>query len=153
MANLNSAVRWERWVPNVGDNRKLKPYEQLSFLIAVGISTTESLSLLAGLDLEQSQPVPGETPEQRAERVAAREAKTLDQLAVSLGRFAKLTGTHTIDGKTITNLREYMGAVPIEVAFDVVRVIKYWNTMQGADELFFARSSGVSPTTDDPAGQ
>jgi len=151
MANLSSAVRWERWVPNVGNNRKLKPYEQLSFLIAVGLSTNETLHLLSDVDLTPSKPPDEETSEEKKARIDARNAKVFDQLAVSIGRYVKLQGTHTIDGKTVTTYREYLDAVPFEVSFDVVRVLRYWNTMQGADELFFARSSGESPTTDDPA--
>lgn len=149
MANL-TAIRWEKWAPAIGKNLKLPLHEQLRFNIGVGLSTTQLQELTASQVVERPEPPADETPEQRKSRLDAEWKAHLDRLAAGLSPYAKLLGTHTIDGKTINSLRDYLEAVPYHVAVDVMRVVLRWNSLSGGDELFSARSSGGAPTTDDP---
>lgn len=147
MANLG-LIRWQKYAPDVGNNRELPSHQQLVLEVAVGLTKLQLQSLRFTLPLTPA--APDETDEQKAAREAADEAAGLDLAASVWGAFVRLKGDqHTVGDKKVSDLRSYLGAVPATGVYEVGRILRHLNSLTGAEELFSERSSGGLSTTGD----
>jgi len=131
MATLTGS-RWERYVPDLGDNRTL---ERPFFLLVRGGLTEAQLQEHG----EKLRSLDG-TPESAARALAD---------VVRLG-----DEPLTLDGQAVTTLEEYVRAVWTASRFDVwlelVRAVAWHNSLEGRRALFSARLSGGWASTPAP---
>lgn len=136
MAELKRLWRWERFEPDLGDNREL---ERPFFLeIAVGLTKLQLQELRDALDQSRERPVPeGVSP---AEAHAAVLAELLEPY-VRLGA----EPLHA-NGKQVQSLGEYLAlcAQLVDTAnlMEVMLAVRQANSMSGEKSLFFERLSG-----------
>ena len=138
MANLTRAYRWERFAPDIGDNLSLPEGQRLELEVASGL-TGEQLrahrDAITGA-FESARETPEKLPE---------------LLAAALSPVVRLVGSHTVDGKPVTTLAEYLGVVfslsGVYNLREVTQTVLDFNSIEGTSRLFFARHSGGSPTT------
>lgn len=126
MANLTTK-RWERYVPDLGDNRELPEGQRLELEVATGLTAAEMQALA-----EATRAVTGD------DAIAA--------LGAVLEPYVRVRGAHTINGADVRTLPEYLKAVAsladgysvAEVTTALVRA----NTLTRDDEVFSQRQSG-----------
>lgn len=127
MANLTTK-RWERYVPDLGDNRELPEGERLELEVATGLTSAEMQALA-----EATRGTTGDD--------------ALAALALVLEPYVRVRGgPHTINGADVRTLGDYLKAVAAlsdgfsvsEVTTALVRA----NTLTRDDEVFLVRQSG-----------
>ncbi len=133
MANLTRSWRWETFHPDIGENLDLPPGERLTLRIA---------SALPGERLEQMRAEYGEALVagiENADAMAAAFAKVFEGLV-------EVVGAHSIDGKPVETLAQYLGVVAraggIYGLTELVSAVGEFNSIQGTHRLFFERHSG-----------
>lgn len=147
---------WERFEPNIGDNRAL-PVDQRFFLeVACGLSKVEMKQAKRAIDftslspnvaectaLAQESKAEDETHAEALERVVFEQVNELSALKISDGwsRFFRMgTVSLTIDGKPIENLLGYMRCIiQQEGRYNVIEMAKTLarlNSVEGSRELF-----------------
>lgn len=146
MAEISRTFRWQRFVPDLGDNRDLpKPFY---LEVAVGITREQLDQLLAaGKELHEKAYVDGP-----AGVVAA-----VDDLAKMLSPFIRMGKEPlVVDGKTVASLRDYLelcASMPNLVnALELPMAVRFCNQLGGDQELFFERLSGGFSSTPAPNG-
>ncbi len=163
MAQFEKAFHFERFVPNLGNNRALPPHDQLALLLATGMTKVDLIAFGKGLSeafkaepLEP--PAAGLTPEAHAEALATlRLDRRSEVLAEQWAPYAKLErGGHSIEGRAVSTLRDYVRALGeqrgmygiLELRTEVQRL----NSIEGTAALFSDAPSGSSASTGDPSG-
>lgn len=129
MANLTTQ-RWERYIPDLGDNRQQPEAQRLELEVASGLTTAQMQGLSESL---QKQPEEGQTQ--------------LDILAAALSPFVRLRGgPHTINGEKVESLADYFRAIyALGDKFhvhEVTRTLQLANSLTEDDEVFSRRQSG-----------
>jgi hypothetical protein len=154
MANLDNLIRWQKFLPDLGENRSLK--KPFYVLLAVGLSKLDLQRLMDSLDaLKPKPPAEGDAPAPEvSEEQAANEAA--EKLAAALAPFVKLGSEPlVVNGENIDSLAKLLklyaqlpagGAATLELAW----ALRYFNGIGGQSELFFERlSGGVAGTGQD----
>lgn len=161
MANFEKAFHFRRFVPNIGNNKQLPQPDQLALELATGMTKVDVLAFNSGIRTSlKSVPPPFVAPEGMTPE-AADEAKAnavLDHRAGVLagiwGPYVRLEhGGHTIEGRPVGNLGEYLRALIgqngsfaiMEISNEVARL----NSVDGTLALFSDALSGGSAGTDD----
>lgn len=143
MANLTRLFRWEKFVPDLGDNKEQpKPF----FLeVASGLSIIERQDVGNALKVAMEELKDDFT----TDAYAARAAVALQDV-VRMG-----PEPLTVKGAPVASLEEYFRLVlPFPGApnwFEVLRAVTDSNSSEGAKALFFARHSGGSVGTPAPS--
>jgi hypothetical protein len=154
MANLASLQRWEKYAPDVGNNRSLPEAERLYVDVCCSLSRLELQAFDAKLQEMHRQRLA------RAEKGDGTGEEDLNALLVdgyggALESIVRLVGTHTLGGKPVTTLREYVQAVaPLADGYavlELVAVVREANSVGGAMQLFSGRRSGGWAGTPVPA--
>ena len=164
MANFETLHSWERWAPNIGDNRK-REAPALFLELATGLTAAQ----LAGVgkrigDLSKVADPAFETPEGSTaeERSAAFDAEMARFLADvravyvdALGPFVRVEGgPHSVAGQPLATLCDYVALVQqrADLGFPALKELQSaltkFNSFEGPDELFSLRSSGGARSTD-----
>lgn len=164
---------WERYEPRLGENHNL-PVEQRFFLeVACGLTKMQLKACTRALDfsalrldaaavVEEAKASKGEdeTHEEALQRVGEQRMGELcvAQLAEKWGPFVRVgPGKHTLDGKPVATLKDYLSAVIAQPGrFNVIelsKVLAQLNSVTGTHALFSERLSGgpistVGPSTD-----
>ena len=132
MATLERLYRWERFAPDIGNNREL---EQPFYLeLAVGLTKEQMTELRAKVTEAMS-------PDDRDVR-----------LAEALSAYVRLGAEPLlIDGKPVSTLQEYFAtcATLVNAAnlLEVPRAFAEANSFGGMSEVFFERLSGGFTST------
>jgi len=128
MAELTRTFKWEKFVPDLGDNRNLeKPF---FFEVASGLSKLEFKEAMGIWS-----------------QLAGTEADMCAKAAASLAPYVRLGSEPlSVSGQPITTLEAYL-ALTIEQPsmsgwMELAMAIKYLNSLDGTRELFFARPFG-----------
>lgn len=157
MANIPKAFHFERFVPNLGENRQMPPAEQLALELATGMSKTDlnafTKAWRAAFALSAEAPAE-ETPEAAEVRESALLDSRSDSLGAGFGQFVKLErGGHTLDGMPINNLRDYLRALMDQpggyALLELYREVRRLNSVDGTQALFSSALSGGSAGTAD----
>lgn len=140
MANLTRTYRWERFAPDIGDNLELPEGERLELEVASGLTGEQLAAHLDALRTSTADVEPAALPE---------------AFSKVLSPYVRLVGSHTIDGRPVTTLQEYLGVVMSMAGIYNVRelasVVSQFNSVEGTSELFSKRRSGGSRTTRAPS--
>jgi hypothetical protein len=163
MANLDSIHTWERWAPNIGDNRKRTP-PALFLELATGLTAAQLAGVGAKLreltKLQLAFPDSAElTPEQveagRREAVEAFKAAVRGVWVEALGAHVRVEGgPHTVQGQPLATLDDYVKLVQQRADFGFAALqalreaLDSFNGFEGPDELFSPRSSGGARSTE-----
>lgn len=149
MANLD-IIRWEKWAPAIGNNLKLPVAKRFHLEVSVGLTKLQLQELSKSFTAPPEAPK-DETAEAKAARLEAAEKQLLDEQAERWGQYVRVKGEHRIGGRVVKDLRGYLEAIPQGLRSDVGRALFHLNSLGGQAQLFYARSFGGLPTTDDPA--
>lgn len=157
--NFERLWHWQPWAPNLGNNLELPEDQQLTIDIGVGLTKVELREAMESVNKMTS---PFAMPIANAEGVfdeaATNEAllvkfeKSADEMASGLSKFVRLgTGSHSINGKPLTNLRDYLRfCVEQPGAFGILelfREIAQLNSIDGTRALFLGPPAGGSTST------
>lgn len=128
MANLTT-LRWERYVPDIGDNRALPEAERLELEVATGLTAAQ----LQGIATAMSEPLkPEETQVAR--------------MADVLSAYVRVRGKHSINGAPVETLAQYLAAVAVlgdsYNVLELTQALRRVNSLTEDDELFSRRQSG-----------
>jgi hypothetical protein len=138
MADLKRTHRWERYAPDIGDNREQPDGQRLELEVASSLTHEQ----FAGFE--------------SALRACLDEAKAdtgslTERLAAVFAPYVRLVGVHTIDGKPVTNLAEYVAVVSTLCGVynlkELTQAVRDFNSSEGTSELFSVRHSGGLRTT------
>lgn len=150
MPSLTRSFRWERFIPDLGDNREQeKPF----FIeIASGLSILERKDVVDAVRVAQtSSYTEGMGPEEYLKASAPVVATALQGI-VRMG-----SEPLTVGGKSITSLAEYLEFVLAFPGspnwFEILKAIVDFNSADGARALFFARHSGGLSGIPDPSAE
>lgn len=171
--NFTRSWSWERFVPNLGENRILAPAQQLVLELGVGLTHVELDAFRKGVErayevvVEHSPGAKAAALKRRSERsdeekalVAAAEAVQLDAMAGALAEawapYARMgPGQHAINGKPLASLRDYLRVGfeqrGLTLILEVQEEVKARNSVEGSIALFSARRSGGSASTAAPS--
>lgn len=147
---------WERFEPNIGDNRRLPADQRFFVEVACGLSKVELKAAKRALDFTNLSPniadctvkaqetkAEDETAEEALERVVfdAMNALSADRLADGWAPFFRMGNTPlTINSKAITNLREYLHCIIQQPGryniIELAKVLSRLNSVEGSRELF-----------------
>lgn len=134
MPDLKTLGRWEKYVPNLGDNREQeKPF----FLLVQADLTIQAYSAFLGR-FQAWLETPGDEP-----------------VSTFVGVFDGLVkmGSEplSINGEPVTDFPGYvkvlLSLTGIDLVLELVQVIRHYNSVEGTRELFFERLSGGRFTT------
>lgn len=130
MANLTRAWRWERFAPDLGDNLSLPEGDRLYLEVASGLTAARLAEFHAAL-----------------RDVKSDAADTLDPSWLACFEpVVRLVGEHTIDGKPVKTLAEYLQLVVSTTGVynlsELVAVVNEYNSVSGTSALFSRRHSG-----------
>lgn len=165
MANLDNVFSWERWAPNIGDNRTRAGGPVLWLQLATGLTAAQLAGMktrwggIAKVPLELPPVVPDELPEARAAAIDATfttfKAGVRAVVVGALGDLVRVEGgPHTVAGKPLATLEDYVGLIQerADMGFPALGelrgALERFNSMEGPDELFSRRSSGGARSTD-----
>lgn len=166
-------LHFERFEPRIGDNHSLPPERRLFLEVACGITKMQLKAVKRALDFTSLRPdfeaatveakaskAADETETEALERVveAQMAALIVAHLAKEWGPFVRVgAGQHTLDGRPVVALKDYLGAVINQPGrFNVIelaKVIAQLNSVTGTHALFSERLSGgpistVAPSND-----
>lgn len=144
MANLTRLHRWERLVPDLGDNREL----ERPFFLEVAAGLSRERREAAGIAVREAYDASvGEGGKLDFAALAKHAAAALADI-VRLG-----AEPLTVDGQPITSLEEYLllvlAAPGAPNYVEIVQSVSEFNSAEGNLALFFARRSGGASTTPD----
>lgn len=164
---------WERFEPRLGDNHSLPPEKRFFLEVACGLTKVQlkgceraldfsKLHLDAGAVVEEAKKskAEDESHEEALQRVGEQRMGELciEQLARAWAPFIRIgAGQHTLDGKPVATLKDYLSAVIAQPGrFNVIelsKVLAQLNSVIGTHALFSERLSGgpistVGPSTD-----
>lgn len=159
MADLKRTFHWERFAPNFGDNLELPEAERISLDLATGLSTLDLAAFHGALEKVQKLAPPqavvtleGEAPptlEVVIERVIRPRAMLL---AEAWAPFVRLVGQHSVNGKPLAGLGDYLffalSQAGIYNVFEILKAVDRLNTLGGTKELFSDAASGGSSSTE-----
>lgn len=135
MATL-SRNRWERYVPDLGENRSLAEADRLELELASGLTAEE----LSSLREQMAEAVEVGAAGGGRAKVAAAFATALE------GRVRLRGGPHVLDGREVKTLAEYLDVVATIAdgysLYEVGTALIEANVFGGRDELFSQRRSG-----------
>ncbi len=171
MAALDSIHTWERWAPNIGDNRKRTP-PVLFLELATGLTAAQLAGVGAKLrELGKLELVFPDTADMTPEQVEAGRREALEGFKASvravwveaLAPYVRVEGgPHTVQGLPLATLEDYVKLVQTRADFGFAALqalreaLDSFNGFEGPDELFSPRSSGGARSTDarrtEPAG-
>lgn len=142
MANLTRTWRWERFDPDLGENRSLPEAQRFSLEVASGLTAAQLQDVFKAI-ASVSEAAEGDVPavySQALETVVRVKAPPPGQL-------------HTIAGKPIATLKDYidviLGMAGVYNVRELALAVREFNSISGTERLFWARQSGGSPTTPD----
>lgn len=160
MANLG-LKKWVRYIPDIGDNREQS--EPLALEVCTGLTRAE-LSAWRDAISEAKAPLAKEaqrlSEEVGAGRVTSEAAfaaldeatkASNDSTVAVISQHVRLVGKHTIGGRPVETLADYVGVVSELAGGDALRellaVVPRLNTLTEEDAVFYARLSGGLATT------
>ncbi len=163
MANFERLFHFEKFVPNLGNNRELLT-DQLTLDLAVGLTKVQLRAFARGpkeaneapagsLSVDEAQ-LQGSALELARIRLQNEAFKT--KLAELWGPYVKMgPGNHSVEGVPITSLRDYLSLVVdqpgifnlIELREEVMRL----NSVEGTRALFSDAPAGGSTSTRRPS--
>jgi len=138
MADLKRTYRWERYTPDLGDNREQPEGQRLELDVASALTGEQLAQYDAAVRdaFEAAKQTPVELPA---------------LLAAAFAPYVRLVGSHTVEGKPVTNLGEYLGVVTslsgVYNLRELAQVVRDFNSVGGTGELFSQRHSGGLRTT------
>ncbi len=162
MANLQTK-RWQRYVPDIGDNRDLPDGERLELEVRTGLTRAELRAFVEAMAelkrplVEKSQAILAElkagtidasTADARmTEAVTASDVAAVGMLAENI----RVVGRHTINDKPIESMSDYCGVMS-ELAGtgamkELIAVVSRVNSFTEEDALFSERLSGGLAST------
>lgn len=132
MTTLTRAWRWERFAPDIGENLSLPEADRLHLLVASGLSAAR---------LQQHRDAYDD---------AASDSSSSAALVAGFSRvfdgLVRVDGTHTIDGKKVETLEQYLEVVVessgVYNLSELGRVVVEFNSVQGTQQLFWRRHAG-----------
>ena len=128
MANLSRSFRWEKYTPDIGDNLEQPDGARLELEVASGLSAERVAEYRAAMQGVASGP------------------GFVESLLAALTPYVRLVGTHTIEGKPVTNLAEFVAVVGgmsgVYNVRELVNLVGDYNSAEGTSELFSKRHSG-----------
>lgn len=156
MANLSNLIRWQRFEPDLGENRTLpKPFY---LEVAVGLTKPELLQLGEAIDAPVLPSREDGAPEPSPEEVEAALVAKADKLAVALAPWVRFGSEPlAINGEPVTTLtqllRLYIRAASGAVGLlEVPMALRWFNGAGGGTtQLFFERLSGGFVSTTQPS--
>ncbi len=140
---LTRLFRWERYEPNIGNNRQLEPAGRFYVDLAVGLAKAQLADLAAKYD------------------AALKEKISSVPMAEAYGPFVRMGSEPLVyEGKPVATLAEYLALCEVpENACNLVelpRALLEANSVAGNSELFFERLSGgftsTAASSNAPAG-
>jgi len=170
VANFERGLfHWERFVPQIANNRDLPTREQLALEIATGLSVLEvetftranALAAASGGGEPPKAPGANATEEELRTYVAAAKAEMTRlrteqaaRLAPHWAPFVRLVpGSHTVNGKPIATLADYLELVLMQQGLfnflEISNEVLALNSVSGAQSLFSRALSGGSDSTQD----
>lgn len=142
MANLSSLIRWQPYVPDIGDNVQQK--RPFYVEVAVGITKAELLALDKAQEKRPGEDLPEDaTEEQKLEAHLVHLSKTLDPF-VRMGKESLHVGERHV--RTLYDLLKlYSEMAGGEVAMlELASAVGWFNSAGGRTQSFYARLSGGS---------
>jgi len=151
MANLKRTYRWEKWAPNLGDNRELPEAERLHLELATGLTAAKLSEVAKALRLvaeEKFQAPAKDTPAESLEaavRSAADDmlARQRRVIVAALSDVVRVRGgPHHVDGKVLTSLEDYVALAQgfadagLLLLTELREALWAFNSVEGPDELF-----------------
>lgn len=171
MANFERLFHWERFAPKLANNRELPEREQLALELATGLSVLElqdfSLAVSKAATVARDSVTVPERPDKDATAEQVDAFVTASRAALEQFRAAQVAaltplwtpyirlapGKHTLDGKPLTSLADYLGAVMQQPGLfnflELQREVKTLNSVDGTHALFSRALHGGSDSTDD----
>lgn len=155
-------AHWERFVPNLGNNRKAAAGEQLALEIATGLT---KMDLEAFQRFASHLGAPVEIDQAEAARVAGERKEVLEDVKARMyiaARAKKLAeqmkpfvrwvgGNHTINKQPVTGLEDYFRALLVQVGFynwtELTHEVFRLNSFDGGIALFYEPPAGGSTST------
>lgn len=164
MGHLSNGYHWERFAPKIGNNLELRVEERIHLDIAVGLTVMELVDFHRALETLKDIPIgrtPGATEDQPKDiNVAIAELGELlvhqmrpkaEALAAAWGPFVRLVGTHSIAGRAVATLGDYLlvglGQVGVFNIVEIRQQVDNLNSIKGTRELFSDALSGGSSST------
>lgn len=160
MADFAGLHRWERFAPDIGDNRQRPEGERLWLEIKSSMTRLELVAFDAALKalhvarsvrVEQylaalkAHAAGGEKPDDDTYR-ADLEALVEKGYAAALAPAVRLVGRHTLSGKPCETLEQYLAAVAeLSDGYNILELaaaVRDANTVGGSTQLFSSRRSG-----------
>ena len=155
MADIDGLHRWERFAPDVGDNRQRPETGRLWLEIKSSATRLELLAFeraLKELHRLRAAKVKEYLATAHSETATAEaftndlEAIVLAGYAAALEPMARLVGKHTLSGAPVATLAEYVAAISALSdgynVLELVAAVKEANSVGGSTELFSGRRSG-----------
>jgi len=173
MANFDRLHHWTRFEPQLANNLELPLRDRLALEIATGLSVAEveaftkaqSTAAAAAKGELPRRPGPEATAEENAAYIEAAKAEMermrtaqAQYLAPLWAPFVRLVpGNHTINGKPVATLADYLGLVLTQHGlfnyFEIPRQVLAHNSISGNESLFSLRPFGGSASTDDESNE
>lgn len=158
MADLSILHRWERFAPDIGNNRQLPEADRLWLEVKSSMTRAELIAFnqrLADLHRERGALVEKQlkalerndgTAAAQADFEANLEALVVAGYTAALSEVARVVGRNTLGGAPCNTLEEYLAAVhQLADGFNVlelVAAVKDANSVGGSTQLFSGRRSG-----------
>lgn len=155
MPDLNSAIRWVRYEPDLGENRKQKSPFFLEVASGLTKRELENLATRVKDATAVKGPPPAEGEDAEAWLDAARDAQA-ERLAASYEGVVKVGSEPlSLKGKPVTGLVGYLRLIITQQGFFLLRelaaAVRNANSLEGVEALFSERHSGGFSFTGDPS--
>ncbi len=151
MANLDNLIRWQRFEPDIGENRQQK--RPFYVKLAVGL-TKPDLKRLSEAVEDRSAPRADDAPPLTDDETQAALEQRAEKLAAALSEFVRLGDEPlTVNGEAIDTLPKLLklyariagGSVAM---LELSMALRWFNTAGGQTQLFFGRLSGGFASTE-----
>ena len=128
MTTLTRAWRWEAYDPDIGDNRAFPEKDRLFLEIASGLSAAQLKQMSDSITAADQTQEPAKA------------------WAAAFAPFVRLVGEHTIDGRQVRTLEEYIAVVADMAGVynlrELYSAVMDFNSVRGTQQLFSQRHSG-----------